>query len=173
MTIEKPISTIRKAIKGSAEQIASTEFFEEPEERHYKEIFDFFRTLKMYQPEMYEKMITIGAKGKELSDEMGKDLHKILSQVLGEISARDKDKMKEAVAQLEKSLSPEELDKKIIELKERYLNAMGKELINEPRLKSAFTGKEELLEKVIDFLKSTMSELSEADAKTPTIRIIK
>ena len=175
MSIEKPISTIRKAIKGSAEQIASTEFIKEPEERHYKEIFIFFRELKLEQPEVYEKLIKVGAKGKDLSDKMGKDLHEILSQILKEVSTRDKETMEEAVNQIKKNkkLSYEELDNEIIKLKKRYLDGLAIELINNPRLKLAFAGKEELVEEIIDFLKSTMLEFDETNAKSSSITIIK
>lgn len=164
MKIEKPISTIRKAIKGSAEQMASREFLEEPEERHYKDTFDFFRALKMLQPEMYEKMIVVGAKGQELSERIGKDSHKILTGVLREIAAKDKEDLKQAVESMRntRNLSSEELEREIFKLKERYFNnVVTKEILNDPRLKSAFAGKEELLIKVVDFFKYAMTEFNE------------
>ena len=46
MSIENPISTIRKAIKGSAERFAESEGKRKPKSKHYEEAFENFRKLK-------------------------------------------------------------------------------------------------------------------------------
>ena len=81
MTIEKPISTIRKAIQGSAEKKAEYELLDKPEQRHYDESFLFLRYMKIFEREKYEKIIKIGAKTKELKDEMGINSFKIYANL--------------------------------------------------------------------------------------------
>ena len=166
MMKENPISTIRKAIKGAAEQTSSAENIEIPEERHYKETFEFFRNLKILEPEMYEKLIEIGAKGKELSDELGYDLHKRLVGILKQISIKNKYLLDQEIDKIKhtKNLSPEQLEKELNRVKDEHINNIViNEVLNDSCLKSAFAEKEQLLKKVIDFLKYASSEFSKFD----------
>lgn len=174
MSIEKPISTIRKAVQGSAEEIAANEYLEKPEERHYRETLNFFRFIKIFEPERYEQFVKIGAQGKELKDEMGAEKYKIFSRILREVTERDASKMKEAGDQIKSSNLPsEELSQEILELNTRYLKEKMEELKNDSRIASAFSGQEELLNRSIDFAITSMLDLYSAYDKSPNLRPIK
>src|SRR5467141_1911924 len=121
MSIEKPISTIRKAVQGSAEKVAAKEFLDEPEQRHYDKIFNVYRFLRQFEPEKIERIIKIAAKEKELKDEMGIELYKVFNQVWEQLIQGYENKIDEAVKQITatKRLSPQELSKEVLNLNER------------------------------------------------------
>jgi hypothetical protein len=163
MTIEKPISTIRKAIKGSAELEAEKEGRKRPKKRHFREAFQFFRFLKMIDPKMYEGSLELMAKAKDLKDEMGEDLYKTFTSVLEEITSKIREKVKKEYEQIKEKgpLSSEE----ILELNKKIIIISNEEMKNDSRLISAFLGKEELLNKTIDFISSEMLHFVESEVK--------
>lgn len=71
MSIEKPISTIKKAIIGRAEKKAYEGSLNKPEQKHYEESLNFFKKMKEKRPEKIEELILNSAKGNDLRDEMG------------------------------------------------------------------------------------------------------
>lgn len=160
MLNEKPISTIRKAIKGTAEIEAEKEGLSKTEEKHLKESFSFYRFLKMTDPKMYKDTIMSVAQAMDLKTEMGDDLYKLFTQVLEEITLKDKIAIETEVKQLEesKTLSPKELERGILELNKKLIMMSDYGLKQDPRLISAFQGKEGLLNKTIEFVTSTMLE---------------
>ena|ERR1035437_2150892 len=174
MTIENPISTIRKAVKGTAEQNAAAELIEFPEQKHYEEAFLYYKYLKLFEPEMYEKMISIGAKDKELKDEMGAELLNVFTQVLEEITSKNENKMAASVEQLKEANknSPEILNQKILKLNKILILENDGELRKNSRLISAFSAREDLLNRAIDFTSSSMLDLLETDSKNPTLRML-
>jgi hypothetical protein len=174
MKIEKPISTIRKAIKISAEQTAQEEFLKKPEKRHYEEAFSFYKYMKLFEPENYEKMIVIGAKGSELKDKMSPKLYKEFTNILEEVTSKNGIRIEKAINVLKDSglLSSEQLKQETLELNKELIAMNYNDLINDPRLKSAFKGKEGFLKKVIDFTSNSMTYLIESNSKYPTLRIL-
>ena len=161
MNIENPISTIRKAVEGSAEEMAKTEFLQKPESRHYKAIFENYRIVKDYSPEMFEKMVFLSAKGKELKDNLGPELSKIFKNVSDEINETYQNKIIAATEQLENSsnLNQEELKKEIFNLTNRAIKEIVESIEVNPLIVSAFLGKEELLKKALYYLETTYFEL--------------
>lgn len=159
MTIENSISTIRKAIKGSAEGLASRESLEKPEQRHYDHIFNLYKQLRELNPPMLEKVIMIAAKSKDLKEESGPEIGKVFNQVWNEISDGYEDRLEMAVYAGEddktQKLSPEIFRQKMYDLMEKFFKEKIIQLKNDPSIVSAFIGKEELLNKYIDLTTST------------------
>lgn len=158
MSIEKPISTIRKAIKGAAETEAEQEGLEYPKDRHFKEAFSFYRFLKMSDPKMYEDSLLSAAKGMDLKKEMGETLYKLFTQVLEKITSKNGLEIERELKQMKKSnqFSQEELKKWILELNKKLIKLNDMELRKDLRLISAFSRKEELLKRTIDFISSSI-----------------
>ena len=152
MTIEKPISTIRKAVHGAAEEMAVKEFLDKPQARHYERVFNVFKKIRDASPEMAEKLITINARAKEVKDELGPELDETFRMVYDEVEEKFKPKMVEAMEQIKKqNLNDKEYKKELVNLTARVFERMGSEVKKDPRITSAFSGKEELLDKTIKF----------------------
>lgn len=169
MSLEKPFSTIRKAIQGSAENRASKELLDKPEERHYKDAFHFFKSLRAFSPEKVELFITLTAKNKELRNAMGAELYKIFSRVMEDLSNRNEKQFNEAVEQIKttKKLSHQEMSEDVKKLKERFIKEIVNEFKNDSRIVSAFAGKEKLLNKGIEFAKFSSMSILDAYQKSP------
>ena len=114
--------------------------------------------MELFEPERFTKIIEMAAKGKDIKDEMGIELYTTLNQVMGDITNESQDKMNEAVKQIRetKIISNEELCNEIFKLQERFLIEKSSQVRSDPRIVSAFSGKEELLYKGIDFTISSM-----------------
>lgn len=152
MNIENPISTVRKAVQGSAETIAEKEFKNIPEDEHYKEAINSFRYLKVFEPQRYAEIIKIGAKAKELKDEMGLSNYKIFDEVIKEVISKDEPKMHSATEKIKStSRSDSEQKQKLYELNERFLNIKAEEIKSDPRIIKAFEGREDLVVQTLNF----------------------
>jgi len=169
MPIEKPISTIRKAIEGTAEVKADKESIDKPEERHYKAAFNFYRTLRALSPEKVGLIITIAAKSKGLKDEMGVQLFKVFNDVFKDKTTGSEREFNEQIEQIKakRHLSQRELSKEILKLNEAFIVKKVAEVQNDPRIISAFAGKEELLKKGTEFAMSSTINILEAYEKSP------
>jgi hypothetical protein len=156
MNIEKPISTIRKAVKSSAEEQALNENIDKPEKRHYDETFKFLKIMKTINPEMFEKDIILLAKGKELKDESGIESYKVFRQVWKELT--DINEVNEQVNMWNKfrenqslpELPQSEQKRGYIILAEDFLKSKGEELKKDPRITNKFSGKEDILNRCVD-----------------------
>ncbi len=171
MSLEKPISTIRKAIEGTAQKSASAEFLDKPEKRHYNDAFDFYKYMRGFEPEKVEQVIMVAAKSKELSDEMGAELLKVFNKVWEDVTLGSEEKLNKAIERLKETiLSHIELNQEIIKLEERFLKLKTNELKNDPRIVSAFAGKEELLNKGVQLAISSTLEMSTTFENSPQLK---
>ncbi|HLG35303.1 MAG TPA: hypothetical protein VI757_10515 [Bacteroidia bacterium] len=169
MTIEKPFSTIRKAIEGSAEKQAENEFLEKPEHRHYKAAFDFYKTVRALAPEKVELLIKAAAKAKVLKDGMGGELYKTSNQVLDDLMEGSEKQFNDAVDQIKESgkLSEKELHDEILKLNTRFIKIKMDEFKKDPRIVTTYAGKEELMNKFIDMVTSSTLNILNAYEKNP------
>lgn len=174
MTIERPISTIRKAINSAAQNKAENEFLEKPEQKHYEDIFSEYKLLRAFEPELLEKLLILGAEGSEIKHEMGSDLYEIFSNVQEELTSIGKEKLINALEQIKKTknLSLEELNQEIANLNNSYLKIKGEEIKNDPRIKSAFNGKERLLDNAISFSIKSLVDIGSIYVKTLNIKTL-
>lgn len=150
MSIEK----IKKAIQGSAEGMASRESLEKPNSRHFEQAFNLYRQIKSLDINLFKSLITVAAKGKELKDKMGPKLDKIFSSVWNEQSSKYENEIV--------SIIINEINKNRINQKERlhkiYEDIKNK-ILNDSRIISAFSGKEKLLQEVIECSISEVQEI--------------
>lgn len=146
MNIEKPISTIRKAIIGSAEEAASKESLSRPEQRHYDYVFGLYKQIRDANPELLKKIIIAAAKGKELKDEIGQESEKVFNQVWGELAVTYHDELVKSMKS-----SSDKFKREIFKI--------GEISKNDPRIISAFSGKEDALNKCIDYANKTILDL--------------
>lgn len=163
MTIENPISTIRKAVKGSAERLAENSNAKKVKPEHYKEVLGLFRRLKDTNPEILEKLIIASAKDKELKDELGSDFDSIFQQVWIEVNSRYSYRIRHAVKQMkeEKELDAEEAKKRFVNSINEITNEMSIEMRKDPLITHSFMSEKEkgLLNKAITVTTTTISEL--------------
>lgn len=161
MTIEKPISTIRKALKGRAEQKAAENSLDKPEQKHYDESLNFYKRMRDKRPEEIETLILNSAEGKELKDEMGEELYQVFDQIWKEKTKGFLYNLIQKTGEFlenyfdnnnNKDLPRSEFVKKMDEFAETLLNEKAKEIRDDPKIISAFSGKEDVLNKVIDYL---------------------
>ena len=169
MALEKPFSTIRKAIEGGAEKQAEKEFLENPEHRHYKAAFAYYKTVRALAPEKVELLIEAAAKAKDLKDEMGNELYKISNQVLNDLMDGSEKQFNEAVDQIKDSklLTSEEFHNEILKLNIRFLNVKINEFKKDAQIISVYEGKGELLNKFIELINSSTLNILSAYEKNP------
>lgn len=155
MSIEKSI--IRKAINGSAEEMAHKDSLEKPEQRHYDYVLNLYKRIRNERPEEIEKVILHSAEGKELKDKIGMDLYKVFDQIWKEKTKGFINEMFKRAGEVksEKELTHEEFVKEMDAFAEKYLKEKGVQLRTDPQIVSAFSGKEEILNNVIDYGIST------------------
>ncbi len=148
------IATIRKAIRGNAEMMANKEYLNVPEQRHIDSILDMYRTIQLMSPKLLHKYLMISARGTEVYDETGKDLHTIFEKVWDELTANLKNDIEPGLESIgkTKNLSHKELQDKKFDMLTRYFKTKSDELKKDPRIIIAFAGKEKLLDKTIDFI---------------------
>jgi|GEM_PF-2967670 len=153
MSIEKPISTIKKAIQGRAEEKAYEDSLDRPEQKHYDESLNFYKQMRDKRPEEIEKLILHSADSKELRDKMGMELYKIFDQTWKEKTKGFFLKMIERASEVKENeeLSRREFVKEMDSFAEKLLKETSEELRSDPRIISAFLGKEDILNKIIDY----------------------
>lgn len=170
MGIEKPISTIRKAVQRMAEEEAEKESLNKPEQRHYDDVFTTYKVLRMLDPERLELNLKVTAKQQELKNGIGTELFKVFDKVWIEATKEGKKEIAEAVDQLERTLniSPKEFNRKLKEIDEQYLKEKAILVKSDPRIISDFKGKEELLDRAIKTTISSMNELMQYNREHPS-----
>lgn len=156
MSIEKPIATIRNAIKGAAEEKAY-QSSENLEQKHIDESYKFFKKMRDYRPEEIEKIILLSSEGKELRDKLGMNLYQVFDPIWKEMTKEFMTKLIKRGCEIrsEKQLTKNEFYKEIEVFGIMLLEESSKKLKDDPRIISAFSGKEELLNKIIDYAVST------------------
>ncbi len=169
MSIEKPITTTRKAVERMAEDRASKEFLETPESRHYESVFTTYKMLRMLDPQRLELVVKANAKEQDIKTEMGTDLFNIYQKVWSDVTKEGKNEIDKAVEQLKNTtdLSPKHLNEELIKLDERFLKEKSSQVKNDPRIVTAFLDKGELLNKSIELTTSSMLDLLKYTREAP------
>lgn len=162
MSIEKPISTIRKAIKGAAEEDALLELKESPEKKHLDDAFNFFRYIKVFEPTKFELLVKIAAEAKDIKDAIGLEKYKLFMDVWTEVCAHGENELKLDTYQILKSEMPlREKQKQNLLLNRQFYKQRALEIRNDSRILNAFKESEELMNKSIEFTTSTALKMLE------------
>ena len=138
--------------------MAEDEFLLEPDQKHIDYVINLYRALKEENPEVYRNLLLITAEGTEVRELLGKELHDRFNQVWEELTADFKSRMDGAIMVEQKTgeiLSDYEAKQKTKMLMERYLEEKIQQFRKDPRILTAFAGKEALLEKALDFVGSS------------------
>lgn len=161
MSLEKPIPTIRKAVNRLAEDRAKNESLESPEQRHFDDVFLTFKMWRMLDPKNLELSIKVSAKSQELKNEMGAELFNIFDHSWINATKDGKKELSSEIGEINKlfSMFPEKYKEKLVQVNEKYLEDKVNQIKNDPHVKQAFAGKEELLGKAIEITTSSMLEL--------------
>jgi hypothetical protein len=165
MSIEKSITNIRKAVKGSAEELALKESLNEAEYRHYEYIIKLYKQIRNLDPKLLDKIVNITAKGKELKDEAGSILYNSYNEVWKEIfegANGFENKIHLAINSSEKNMTSEDFKQELVALTEKLLKEKSEKLKEDPRIIKAFKDKKELLNKLINYTIQTPFQLLEA-----------
>lgn len=171
MSLERPFSTIRKAVEESAEEKASKEFLDRPEPRHFEAAFNFYRTLRESDPEFFEAVVSLTAQRKEVRDTLGVELYSTFDRawtsLINDHTNGYAAKVKAAFEQVQetKNLNQEELEEERIILTKRFLTEAANIIESDPQLLISFRGKEELLNKAVVFESSYFVNLLDASMK--------
>lgn len=147
MDIEKPIPAIRKAIQNFAEEKATGESLETPEAKHFEEAFKAYKKMRAVDPEGLKLSIEVRARDQKIKNSMGKELYKIFDQVWIEINKSSEKEIRKAIDEIRnnKKILNEEKEQAIDEFELRYIKENARKVKNDPRIISAFSGKEEIL----------------------------
>jgi len=170
MSLEKPISTIKKAVQRMAEESAEKESLDKPEQRHYDDVFTSYKILRMLEPKRLEVYIKTTAKSQELKNEIGAELFNVFDEVWIDATKEGKSEIKNEVDQLEstfKLLFPKEYNSELERIDKKYLKEKAEQVKNDPRVVQAFSGKEELLNKALDTTTSSMLDLMSYNRNAP------
>lgn len=161
MSIEKPISTIRKAVHRLAEERAQKEGIDKPEQRHYDDVFLTYKAWRLLDPKYLEVAIKVTSKSQDLKNEMGTELFNIFDDAWINATKDGKNEMDKAIKQLDRTLniSQEEYKNELELIPERFLKEKTDQVKNDPKVTQAFFGKENLLEKALTTTASSIREL--------------
>lgn len=146
MGIEKPISTIRKAIQNFAEEKALKESLDTPKSRHFEDAFNAYKAMRIFEPDKLEQAIKIRAREQDIKNEMG-NLYNIFQAVWVDVNKESKREIDKAIEQIKanKKMSINDIDQSIDEFELKFIKEKAIEVKNDPRIVSAFSGKEEIL----------------------------
>jgi len=163
MSIENPISTIRRAIKGTAERLAESEGKRKPKSKHYEEVFENYRKIQKTNPEMLEKLIIASAKDKELKDELGPDLDAAFQIVWVKVYTRFAYRIRHTIQDIIKDENPlsEESKQKLANSINEIINDMSLEIKKDPLVAHSFLTEKEkvLLNKAIAYTRTSIMKL--------------
>lgn len=159
MPIEKPISTIRKAVQGAAEEMASKESIQTPQAKHYDKVFLVFKTLRNINPKALEKLIIASAEGKELKDKLGNNLMVEFETISSEIFGKHKKNIADEIKKIKVESPSAENFEKIRSLVNNSFTELGNEIKHDPRLLHLFAGKEDLLDEAVNFVRLKLPDL--------------
>jgi len=138
MSIEKPISQIKRAILAGAEELARKESLNKPEDCHFNAVIKILREAKNYSQELFEQAIKTLVEEKELKNKIGIEL----------------------VTSFEKAsyrlLENQERKGDLIDYISKDFEA---EIKSEPQIAIEFAGKEKFLDDAIKYIKSNFPKL--------------
>jgi len=147
MGIEKPISTIRKAVQNLAEENASGDSLKVPESKHFKDAFEFYKAMRLNDPEGLKLSIEVRAREQDIKNKMGEKLYNVFDKVWIEVNQDSTQEINEALDQIkkDKKMSSEDIEQAIDEFELSFIKGKARIVKNDPRIVSAFLGKEEVL----------------------------
>jgi len=166
--LEKPITTIRKAVEGTAREAASKEFLDKPEARHYEQVFEMFKMMRDSEPKMLEGMIKIAAANKDLEDKLEPESYKVFKMVSNELSDDTQKKIAQVMMkiQIREDVNEENLVQELAKAFKNISDDSFRQTIEDPRIKEAFKGKEENLVDIGQYLESLNQPMAEIFAET-------
>ncbi len=160
---------LRYVIKASAKAMAKKEFLDAPEQRHMDAVVKMYQYIKKMDPDFAHKLLTITLKANKLKDEFGPDLFTIFEKVWDkELIFFMKEDINNAMDSIleTKDLNHEEYRKEHFAIMKRYLDEKISLLKKDPRIISAFAGKEALLDKALDFNMAALLYFNELTSET-------
>lgn len=155
MSLENPISTIKKAIRGKAEEMASKEYLDKPEQRHLDKVLGIYKSLRNNPKENFEKQVKYDVERKILKDQMGIEAHKTFNKIWEDLLYGPnglKYKLHIAMNQIfgDRKRTVPEVMTNIADFYERFFKIEGEFLKMNPSIAAAFLGKEDILNKKIE-----------------------
>lgn len=149
MAMEKPISTIKKAIQNLAEENASKDSLKVPESKHFENAFNTYKAMRIVDPEGLELSIEVRSREQEIKREMGEELYNVFQQVWTEVNKDNKEEIDNAIKQIKssKNKSPEDIEQAIDEFELKYIREKANIVKNDLRIILAFSEKKEILSK--------------------------
>jgi hypothetical protein len=168
MSIENPISTIRKAVKELAERKASAEFLNEPEQRHYKDALTSYKMWRMMDPGSLQIGIKINALEHDYKRKMGPELFKAFDSAWIDATKNAEAELENAEMQIKetKDLTDDELTLELEKIEDRFLTKKSEEVKNDERLVNLFLENKELLNEAIDSTAGLMREYMRYNRKS-------
>lgn len=171
LEVPKKISfgDLRYVIKASAKEMAKKEFLDTPEQRHMDTVVKMYQYIKEMDPKFAHQLFAITLEANKLKDELGPDLFPIFEKVWDkELLSSMKEDINTAMDSIveTKDLNHEEYGKETIVVMKRYLDEKIKLLRKDPRIISAFAGKEALLDKNLDFNRGALLSFAQSKAET-------
>ena len=149
MTRENPIKIVRHVVEGTAEQLASNEHLEKPQEKHYDESFRILRNIKKNSPKLFQKVIEVTLQRKELKDLLGAETFLTFINVCSEITESIVSSYEQQKIEIQENLWAKFLETAFVELEHK--------IRNDSRILREFNGKDELLGKAIEYTKTEFS----------------
>ncbi len=150
-----PISTIRKAIQWSAEQLASKEFLDKAEQRHIDSALQTYKALKTVSPVFLKKIILTVADWKDLKDAIGAENSKVVDKIFHELIVDIKKELNDDIKSITVTpMSSKAYEKATMIAAKRYLDKKAAEFKQDPRVIAIFQGKEQLLDTLTKYISS-------------------
>lgn len=167
MSIEKPISTIRKAVEGAAQDDASKEFLDKPEARHYEAVFERFKFIRDSSPRMLENVIKLAAGAKDLHEKIDPEAYKVFQKVSNELNVDLQAKLMQAVVTTanREDINEDNIKEELFKLFKRASDEAYRKIITDPRVEEVFKGKEESLVDLGLYLEGTIQPTSDLIAE--------
>ncbi len=166
MSLENPIKQIRKAIKGLAEESASREFLQEPEKRHYDNALALMKSIREIYPDKIENTIKITAEAQEMKEELGPAFD-VFNAVANDVTTKMQTKVSDALLVFteREDLTDENAESEYRNLTDRIVGDILKQIRYDERIGSAFTGKEDSLNKLENYWKDSLLNMFDLKIK--------
>ena len=177
MTIEQnKFSTVRKAIEVSASKNAKAENRENIEKGDYDKAFEVYRYFKEFEPEKYEIILKASSATQEIREEMGPELFKQFEKIVTGVMELSQMRVSTEITKVSMHTSlnenKEELLTKVLAIQDGQLKKDMETAKSNPKLIEAFLGKEQLLNKGLEVVRSTNLMMMKIYFKPPTLRLL-
>lgn len=151
------------AIEGMAGEKAETELLHKPEARHYEHGSQNIDVLKGFNPKLAERAIEMWLGARELEEEMGPESSGVVKEAARDVMEKTMEKVRAAMKSI--SSTEKDMDKlkeELLRIIEWAVNDFEERFRADERIKEPFSGKDELLDKVVDFNKKSTMQLMES-----------